>query len=85
MAQTATTDRLRTFIVEELSWEGSASDLTEDFPLLERGALDSLGIFQLVSFIEGEFGVEVRDEELVRENFGTLRDIARLVDDKRSG
>ena len=83
MAQTATTDRLRTFIVEELSWEGSASELTDDFPLLERGALDSLGIFQLVSFIEGEFGVEIRDEELVRENFGTLADIARLVDDKR--
>lgn len=83
MAQTATTDRLRTFILEELSWEGSASDLTDDFPLLERGALDSLGIFQLVSFIEGEFGVEVRDEELVRDNFGTLRDIARLVDGKR--
>ncbi len=83
MAQTATTDRLRTFIVEELSWEGSPGDLTDDFPLLERGALDSLGIFQLVSFIESEFGVEVRDKELVRANFGTLADISRLVDAKR--
>lgn len=84
MATTATTERLRTFIVEELSWEGSPSDLTEDYPLIERGTLDSLGIFQLVSFIENEFGVEVRDEELVRDNFGTLNDITALVEAKRA-
>lgn len=82
---TDTVGRVRRFIVGELGWDGSPSDLTEEYPLIAEGALDSLGIFQLVSFIESEYGVEVRDEELVRENFGTLRDIANLIDAKRSG
>ena len=84
-ANTTTIDRLRSFMLDELGWEGSPEELTPDFPLIERGALDSLGIFQMVSFIEGEFGVEVRDEELVRENFGSLESIGRLVDSKRGG
>lgn len=81
---TETTDRLRTFILEELSFEGSPEELTGDYPLIDRGVLDSLGIFQVVSFIEGELGVEIQDEELVRDNFGTLRDIGALVESKRS-
>jgi len=81
---TQTTDRLRTFIVKELSFDGSPEELTDDYPLIDRGVLDSLGIFQVVSFIEGELGVEIQDEELVRDNFGTLRDIGALVESKRS-
>jgi acyl carrier protein len=75
---------VRTFIISELGWNGSAQKLTDDYPLIEGGVVDSLGIFQLVSFVESEFGVDVDDEELVPENFGTIRSIARLVDTKRS-
>jgi acyl carrier protein len=81
---TQTTDQLRTFIIKELSFDGSPDELTDDYPLIDRGVLDSLGIFQVVSFIEGELGVAIQDEELVRDNFGTLRDIGALVESKRS-
>jgi acyl carrier protein len=76
-------EKIRNFIVEELNWEGSPSELTDDLPLLERGLVDSLGIFQLVSFIESEFGVEVNDEELVPEHFGSVGKMAQLVESKR--
>jgi acyl carrier protein len=72
-------DRVRSFIVEELNWDGSADELTDDLPLLEKGVLDSMGVFQLVSFLEEEYGVEIPDEELVPENFGTIEGIARMV------
>lgn len=76
-------DRVRRFIVEELNWDGVPGELTSDYPLLDRQVLDSLGIFQLVSFLEDEFGVEIDDEELVPEHFGTLGSIAGLVNAKR--
>ena len=79
-----TEDEIRRFIVEELSTNGGDDQITDDYPLLERNVLDSLSLFQLVSFLEEDFGVEVQDEELVPANFGTIRDIARLVDDKRA-
>lgn len=76
-------DRVRSFIVEELRFRGSAKDLKNDFPLLENEVLDSMGIFQVVSFLEAEFGVEVDDEDLVPDNFATIDDIARLVESKQ--
>lgn len=77
-------DRLRTFIVEELQYEGDPGQLTEDYPLLEKGVIDSVGIFHMVSFIESEYGVEIADGELVPQHFGTLGGISRLVESKRA-
>lgn len=76
-------DSVRNFIVDEAQWDGPREQLSDDYPLLEKGLIDSLGVFHLVTFLEGEFGVEVQDEELVPENFGTIANIARLVASKR--
>jgi acyl carrier protein len=75
--------RLREFIGEELGHRGDAAELTDEYPLIEREAIDSMGILRLVSFIEDEFGVVIDDEDLLVENFATIGDIARLVDSKR--
>ena len=40
--------------------------------LLSRGLIDSLGILDVVSFIEQQFGVTVEDEDLVPENFQSI-------------
>jgi acyl carrier protein len=76
-------DSVRDFIVSELRFRGQAKDLKGDYPLLENDVLDSMGIFQVVSFLESEFGIEVDDEDLVPDNFGTIDDIARLVESKQ--
>lgn len=55
----------------------------DDYPLLEKDVLDSMGIFQVVAFLEDEFGIEVDDAELVPENFETIGSIAELIDSKR--
>jgi acyl carrier protein len=76
-------DTVRRFISEEVAQDGSSPAISDDYPLLDRQVLDSLGLFQLVSFLEAEFRIEIQDEELVPANFGTVSDIARLVDEKR--
>ena len=45
--------------------------------------LDSLSIIRFVSFLEEEFGVRVEDEELVPENFLTLKQVMELVNSKK--
>lgn len=72
-------DGLRRFILDEIRWGGSPELLTDDYPLIDKQVIDSLGIFQMVSFIETEFGVAVADEDLVLENFGTIASISKLV------
>ncbi|MCZ6504931.1 MAG: acyl carrier protein [Actinobacteria bacterium] len=78
-----TQDRVREFISDELNLRVSAGDLVDDYPLLETDVLDSMGIFQVVAFLEDEFGIEVDDAELVPENFETIGSIAKLIDSKR--
>ena len=45
--------------------------------------IDSLGLIRLVSFMESDCGIRVEDEELVAENFATLRSLEKLIIQKR--
>lgn len=78
----STADRIRTMIVNDLAWTGSPDQLTVDFPLIENQVLDSLGIYQMVAFIQDEFSIEVDALELVPANFETIGAIERLVENK---
>lgn len=73
---------VRQYILTELGWQEDSGELTEDSHLLDGTVIDSMGVLQLVTFIEEEFGIEVLDEELVPEHFGTLGAITRLIDSK---
>jgi len=75
------TETLRTFVAKELEWQGGAERLTPGSPLL--AGVDSMGLLTLVSFVEEEFGIEIRDDELVPENFETIEAVARLIERKR--
>lgn len=76
-------DSIKRFIVNNLNFRGTADQLTSDYPLMEREAIDSMGIFQLVGFIEDEYGIEIVDEDLTPENFASIEAIASLVQRKR--
>ena len=55
---------------------GSLPPVTDpDEPL----QIDSLGLVRLVAFLENEFGYRIEDEELVAENFATLRQLGELL------
>jgi acyl carrier protein len=77
-----TTEKVRDFIVDELRWDGASHQLTDDYPLLDNRVIDSLGLFEIVQFLEAEYGIEIADDELVPENFATLSAIGKLVESK---
>jgi acyl carrier protein len=54
-------------------------------PLLENGMVDSLGILEIVAFLESEFHLTVADDELVPENFHSIATLAALVQSKLNG
>src|SRR5436309_14985193 len=58
---------------------GSLPPITDpDEPL----QIDSLGLIRLVAFLENDLGIRVEDEELIAENFATLRQLADLLASK---
>ena len=79
----ATDARIREFILGKFPL-AKKRGIQDDDPLLRTGILDSLGILEVVSFLESEFQIVVADEELVPESFETIATIARFVDGKRA-
>ena len=60
---------------------GSLPPVTDpDEPL----QIDSLGLIRLVAFLESDLGIRIEDEELIAENFATLRTAGRVTCDKNA-
>lgn len=72
-------DRTRAYVAENFLYMRPDFQLGEADSLLERGIIDSMGVMELVSFIESEFGVAVGDDDVTEENIGSLRAIGRFV------
>ena len=56
------------YVKDELA-HGRMPNLNVDDDLLSAGILDSMGILELVAFIDKQFGIQVPDEDVVLENF----------------
>ena len=66
--------RLRSFISKR--WPRAVGD---DESLIECGALDSLGILELVAFVEEEFHIQLSDEEVSPQNFRSISSVAGFL------
>jgi acyl carrier protein len=75
---------LTNYIVTEVASRPPEKALAADFPIIEGGLVDSLGLFKLVSFIEDEFKVKIAPEEILFENFATVGVITNLIRGKLS-
>ena len=84
MSTDQTAQRIRQLMTENLTYSGSWSQVDEDYPLLAKHVVDSLGMLKLVSLIEEEFDVEIDDDDVVPDNWKTIRHVAALVESKRS-
>jgi acyl carrier protein len=56
-----------------------ARDLGDEESLLDTQVIDSLGILQLVTYLEDAFAIEVTDDDLSPENFDSIGALARFV------
>lgn len=61
-----------------------SSNLHDDTPSRTSGIEDSMGMLQMVSFIEERFGIEVEAYEAGIENFDRVEDIAAFIARKRA-
>jgi acyl carrier protein len=67
-------------IAQDILHLGPVSIPPLDQPLLADQVLDSLGLQNLITFIEAEFSLRIGDDDLLPENFESIRTIAELVE-----
>ncbi len=72
-------ERTRAYISENFLYMRRDFRLEDTHSLLASGIIDSMGVMEVIAFIESEFGVEIDDEDVTEENLGSIRAISRYV------
>jgi acyl carrier protein len=70
---------VRAFVQENFLYMMPDFELADDDRLLEKGVVDSMGIAELIAFIEAQYGVFAAEDEISEANFGSLEAIGRFV------
>lgn len=78
-------ERTRKYVRENFLYTRPDFDLGDDQLLMEAGVIDSMGVVELLEYIQDEFDVVIEDDEITEENLGTLNAIAKYVVTKRNG
>jgi acyl carrier protein len=82
----AVSDQVATFIVDDLQWDGTKDELLDpEDPVELPAVLDSTDLLELAGYLEDTFGIVIDDEEIVADNFASVRQLAELIVDKQAG
>jgi acyl carrier protein len=75
-------DKIRGFILENYLFTTDTSQLGLDDSLLDRGIVDSSGMLEIILFLEEEFGVAMKDAEMIPDNLDSVNRIVRFLQTK---
>lgn len=75
--------RIRSFILKKFP-AARKRVFDDNISLLESGIIDSLGVLDVVGFLEQSFNIRIEDDELTPENFGTIKCMVSFVGKKSS-
>jgi 2-hydroxymuconate-semialdehyde hydrolase len=70
---------LMEFIRRDLAGEHNRIPIDEQTPLIDQGIIDSMGLMQLIDFIEARTGVRVPDDEVMPDNFETVASMGEMI------
>lgn len=71
-------DKVRNFITTNF-YVADPKALVDSASLLDAGIVDSTGVLEVITFLESEFSLEVKDTEMVPENLDAVDNIVAFV------
>jgi acyl carrier protein len=82
MSSAGVAELVRSFLLKKLP-SAKKKSFNDDAPLLEAGIIDSLGVLDLVGFLERSFAIRITDDELTPETFASVKSIVSFVKQKK--
>ncbi len=79
----STNTRILTFVMQKFPAARKRA-INDDLRLLESGIIDSLGVLDVVAFLEQSFAIKISDEELTPDHFASIKCMAEFVEKKKS-
>ena len=75
-------DQLKDYIAKNLLFSDNGFKYDDDASFLEEGIVDSIGVLELVAFIEETYGITVDDVDVTPDNFDTVNNLTAYVQGK---
>lgn len=77
--------QIRKYVSENLLFSDNGFEYDDDDSFLQEGIVDSVGVLELVLFVEETFGVAVEDQEITPDNFDSVSKLASYIRSKMNG
>ena len=78
-----TTEEVMNFLIKaKLIRKDQVLDKNES--LIEGGIIDSLGVLEIIGYIENTYDINIGEEDLVPENFDSLAAIQMFISNRKS-
>ncbi|NKQ35879.1 MAG: acyl carrier protein [Chloroflexi bacterium] len=77
-----TKTQIKQYIAENYLFSNNGFNLDDDESFLEAGIVDSLGVVELVSFVEETYDMEVPDDDIVPDNFDSVNNLTTYITSK---
>ena len=74
--------QVRQYIMDNLLMGANAAELRDEDSFMQSQVIDSVGVVELVSFLEKHFSIKIEDQEMLPENLDSLNGIARYLQRK---
>ncbi len=74
---------IRRFIAKNLLFNDKGFQYDDSASFLEEGIVDSLGIMELVAYIEDTYAIKVDDQDLTPDNFDSVSKLAYFIQSRQ--
>ena len=77
-------EEIRVFLSQNTNIRLLGTELANDKSLISSGLIDSLGVLDIIAFLESHFGVEFEPDDLTGDNFENISSMADLIRSQRN-
>lgn len=75
-------DQVKDYIARNLLFSDNGFPYPDEASFLEEGIVDSVGVMELVAFVEEQFKVKVEDLDVTPDHFDSVRKLAAYIRQK---
>jgi acyl carrier protein len=75
--------QIKDYIAKNLLFSSDGFNYSDEASFLEEGIVDSQGVMELVLFVEENFGIQVKDTEIIPDNFDSISKLSAYIQRKR--
>lgn len=77
-------DQIKDYIARNLLFSENGYHYSDQISFLEEGIVDSVGVMELVAFVEEKFAIKVQDHEITPDHFDSVSKLASYIRSKTS-